>query len=159
MYWTLGKKVWNQSFNIATEPSLHTLKSIVNKMADFMNVTIDEIDTSDHNLYMYPTVYSGGIDTTKAKELLNFQPTLFQDALKTTISWFDNEFLSQYDYREEMISDIIARIVPKQRRDQFYLAIDRELTKAGVELNNYKAKRKGDLEFLHKFEKVAKQEL
>merc|ERR1719266_687010 len=108
-----------------------------------MNVTIDEIDTSDHNLYMYPTVYSGGIDTTKAKEMLDFQPTLFEDALKRTIAWFDNEFLSQYDYREEMISDIMARIVPRQRRDQFYLAIDRELTKAGVELNNYKAKRKG----------------
>ena len=30
-----------------------------------MNVTIDKIDTSDHNLHMYPTVYTGGIDITK----------------------------------------------------------------------------------------------
>lgn len=48
-----------------TEPSLHTLKSIVYKMAEFMNVIIEKIDTSDHNLYMYPTVYTGGIDIIK----------------------------------------------------------------------------------------------
>ena len=61
----LGPNVWNNAVNIATKPPLQTLKSIVYKMAEFMNVTIDQIDPSDHNLYMYPTVYTGGIDITK----------------------------------------------------------------------------------------------
>lgn len=91
--------------------------------------------------------------------MLGFEPTNFEDALKTTIDWYDNEFVSQYDYREEMVSDIMARIVPRERRDQFYLAIDRELTKAGVDQSNYRSKRKGDLEFLNKFDKTPKQEL
>ena len=35
----------------------------------------------------------------KAKDLLDFKPTLFEEALKTTIEWYDKEFVSQYDYR------------------------------------------------------------
>ena len=35
----------------------------------------------------------------KAKDLLDFKPTLFEEALKTTIEWYEKEFVSQYDYR------------------------------------------------------------
>ena len=58
-----------------------------------------------------------------------------------------------------MVSDLMARIVPRERRDQFYLAIDRELTQAGVDQSNYRSKRKGDLELLDKYEKIPKEEL
>ena len=39
------------------------------------------------------------MDISKAKTMLGFQPTLFEEALKTTIEWYDKEFASQYDYR------------------------------------------------------------
>ena len=58
-----------------------------------------------------------------------------------------------------MVSDLMARIVPREKRDQLYLAIDRELTRAGVDQSNYRSKRKGDLELLDKFEKNPKEEL
>ena len=69
------------------------------------------------------------------------------------------EFLHQYDYREEMVADLMARIVPRERRDQVYLAVEKELAKAGVPASN--AKRKGDIEHLEKFDKTLrfKQEL
>ena len=47
----------------------------------------------------------------KAKDLLDFQPTLFEEALKTTIEWYDKEFVSQYDYRHS-ISKGYSRIFP-----------------------------------------------
>ena len=96
------------------------------------------------------------MDVTKAKEKLGFKPTKFIDALKNSIEFYDNEFISSVDYREEMISDIMARLVPRERRDKVYLAVDRELSKAGIEQSSYKAKRKGDLEFLEKFDKPNK---
>ena len=68
---------------------------------------------------------------------------------------YDNEFLYNYVYREEMISDLMARIVPRDRRNKFYLAVDRELAKVGNHeaIKSYKAKRKGDIENLEKFER------
>ena len=153
----LGPKVWNQAYNIATE-NPQTLKNFIIKMASIMNVTITETDRNDNNLFMYPTVFSGPMDVSKAKSKLGFQPTNFEDALKTSIEWYDHEFNSNYDYREEMVADIMARIVPKEKRDKVYLAVDRELSKVGIEQSSawYKAKRKGDLEFLEKFDKVNK---
>ena len=53
-----------------------------------------------------------------------------------------------------MVSDLMARIVPRHRRDKFYLAIDRELSKVGINEPNFKAKRKGDIESLEKFERT-----
>ena len=107
---------------------------------------------------MYPTVFSGGMDVSKAKTKLGFQPKNFEDALKSSIEWYDHEFNTNYDYREEMVADIMARIVPKEKRDKVYLAVDRELSKVGIEQSSawYKAKRKGDLEFLEKFDRVNK---
>ena len=153
----LGPKVWNQAYNIATE-NPQTLKNFIIKMASIMNVTITETDGNDNNLFMYPTVFSGPMDVSKAKSKLGFQPTNFEDALKNSIEWYDHEFNTNYDYREEMIADIMARIVPKEKRDKVYLAVDRELSKVGIEQSSawYKAKRKGDLEFLEKFDKVNK---
>ena len=153
----LGPKVWNQAYNIATE-NPQTLKNFIIKMASIMNITIIETDGNDNNLFMYPTVFSGPMDVSKAKSKLGFQPTNFEDALKTSIEWYDHEFNSNYDYREEMVADIMARIVPKEKRDKVYLAVDRELSKVGIEQSSawYKAKRKGDLEFLEKFDKVNK---
>ena len=153
----LGPKVWNQAYNIATE-NPQTLKNFIIKMASIMNITITETDGNDNNLFMYPTVFSGPMDVSKAKSKLGFQPTNFEDALKNSIEWYDHEFNSNYDYREEMIADIMARIVPKEKRDKVYLAVDRELSKVGIEQSSawYKAKRKGDLEFLEKFDKVNK---
>lgn len=150
-------KVWNQAYNIATE-NPQSLHSFIQKMALIMNVTISQTDGNDNNLFMYPTVFSGAMDVSKAKSKLGFQPTNFEDALKNSIEWYDHEFNSNYDYREEMVADIMARIVPKEKRDKVYLAVDRELSKVGIEQSSawYKAKRKGDLEFLEKFDKVNK---
>ena len=151
------QKVWNEAYNIATD-NVHSLRSLVQQMAHFMNVSIGPTDGNDNNLFMYPTVFSGGMDVSKAKKQLNFHPTDLAEALKSTIDWYEHEFVNNYDYREEMVGDIMARIVPREKRDKVYLAIDRELSKAGVEQSSdwYKAKRKGDLEFFDKYEKFDK---
>jgi hypothetical protein len=156
-----GPEVWDKAYNIATH-AVVTLEAFIQKVANLMNVTILETDPNDNNLHMYPTVFTGGISVERAEKLLNFKPTTLEDALSATISWYDNEFTQSYDYRESMISDIMARIVPRERRDKLYMAVDRELSKVGIKEPNYRAKRKGDLETLEKFErttKVKKQEL
>ncbi len=149
----LGPGVWNEAYNIASTPALHTLGSLVETMTAYMNVTIDETDPNDDNLYMYPTVFSGGMNIQKAIEKLGYSPTDVDDAVRSTIDWYDNEFANQFDYREEMISEMMARVVPRERRDQVYLAVDRELSRHGVNVAEYKSKRKGDLEYLAQFDK------
>ena len=81
-----GADCWNQAYNIATLEVL-TLKEIIQKMAKTMNVTVEEFDTNDHNLHMYPTVYSGGMSMEKAMKMLDFVPTDFDMALKSSIEW------------------------------------------------------------------------
>ena len=54
-----GPAYWNHAYNIATLAVL-TLKEIIEKMSDKMNVQIQDTDPNDHNLFMYPTVHSGG---------------------------------------------------------------------------------------------------
>ena len=105
----LGPDVWKTAYNIAVEPSLHSLTSIINKMGELMNVTIEKTNPSDDNLYMYPTVFSGGMDISKAEVKLGFKPTNFDDMMKMTVEWYDNEFVTQPNYREEMIADLMAR--------------------------------------------------
>lgn len=148
-----GDAVWNEAYNIAMTPPLHTLRSIIQEMAEIMNVTLGETEPSDNNLFMYPTVFSGGIDTQKARDRLGFTPTEFSIALRSTVKWYDLEFVQNYDYREEMVADVMARIIPKERRDKVYLAIDQKLSEAGVQVSN--AKRKGDIEHLEKFDKTS----
>ena len=101
------------------------------------------------------------MDLEKAITMLNFQPSDIDKALEKSIEWYDQEFAYNFAYRTEMISDIMARLVPKHKRDEIYIAIDRELSKAGVHEPNYKSKRKGDIENLEKFERSipVKQEL
>lgn len=159
-----GDGVWDNAYNVASA-AVVTLEQIIKKMAHHMNVTITDTNKDNSNLHMYPTVFSGGIDISKAEKLLDFHPTDLDEALSKTIKWYDNEFAHNYDYREEMISDIMARLVPKEKRSELYLAIDRELTKVGIKDPNYRGKRKGDIEVLEKFErdpellKIKKQEL
>ena len=54
-----------------------------------------------------------------------------------------------------MVSDLMARIVPRNKRSKFYLAIDRELSKVGIQVPNYINKLKGDSESLEKFERTS----
>ena len=53
-----------------------------------------------------------------------------------------------------MLQDIMARLVPKHKRDQLYIAVDRELIKSGIQDPIYKKKRKGEIESLEKFERT-----
>ena len=48
----------------------------------------------------------------------------------------------------------MARLVPKHKRDQLYIAVDRELIKSGIQDPIYKKKRKGEIESFEKFERT-----
>ncbi len=155
-----GPSVWDKAYNIAVDEVV-TLEEIVRMMAKKMGVTITDTDTTNGKLHMYPTVFTGGIDTSRAKQLLDFKPTPLEEAMEQSVLWYNNRFSQSFDYRESMMSDILARIVPREKRTELYLAADRELSKAGVVEANYRSKRKGDLENLEMFEraKPQKQEL
>ncbi len=148
-----GPSVWDRAYNIAVEQEVN-LEEILRMMANAMNVTITKTDGSNGNLHMYPTVFTGGIDIHLAKELLSFEPTDLKEAVVRSIKWYDDEFVRSFEYRESMISDLLARIVPRAKRAEVYLAVDRELSKAGVVDTNYRSKRKGDIENMEKFERI-----
>ena len=119
--------------------------------------------------------FRGGMDISKAISKLEFVPTDLSDVLEKSIQWYDQEFAHNFEYRyidifnfvrsrvsfsnsnsyrEEMLQDIMARLVPKHKRDQLYIAVDRELIKSGIQDPIYKKKRKGEIESFEKFERT-----
>lgn len=154
-----GNTAWNTAYNIAMVEEI-TLTSVIQDMAKIQNATVDKTNDDDGNFHLYPTVFSGPLDISKAEKMLGFKPTSLDAALRSTINWYETEFVQSYDYREDILSELMAHVVPRKLKDQVYLAVDRELAKSGVVNRNYRSKRKGELDDLDdiKLAKI-KQEL
>ena len=144
---TAGPSAWNQAYNIAAEDTV-TLTSILLQMAKLQQVPLRQEDFGRDDFYLYPTVFTGPMSIEKAKAKLGFAPTHLDEAFRQTIDWYKARFAQSTVEREEIISRLLHHAVPAKKRDQLYLAVDRELSKAGVTVNQYRKKRKGELEEL-----------
>eukprot|EP00092_Neocalanus_flemingeri_P007876 GFUD01008502.1.p1 GENE.GFUD01008502.1~~GFUD01008502.1.p1 ORF type:complete len:411 (-),score=89.31 GFUD01008502.1:138-1370(-) len=123
----LGEPVWNEAYNIAMEEVL------------------GNSEDTEKSFYLYPTVFSGNMDISKAKKILKFQPTSAVEAFEKTMAWYEEAFVKYPTQRDIILSELFQTAVPKQNRDAVYLAIDRELTKMGHTEEKYAKKKKGDL--------------
>lgn len=141
-----GEEVYDQSYNIGMETEV-TLWDTVSKIAKIMGVEGVEQDNTDHDrtFHMYPTVFSGPVDISKAKKMLDFKPTDMDVAFKDTIDWYEKAFIEQESERKEMVSRFITYVVPRTMKDQFYIAVETELEKHGIVNEKFRKKRKGDL--------------
>lgn len=96
---TGGKpQIWNNIYNLGSEQTI-TLKEVVIEMSKFLgydNVTFDETDAADIN-FGIPSVLRGPVNISKAKALLDWQPTDLQIAIRMTCRFYEKaEYKDEY---------------------------------------------------------------
>merc|ERR1712080_488471 len=85
------------------------------------------------------------MDIRKAKKMLDFEPTPADRAFEETLMFYKKAFADFPEERDEVLTELFKTAVPKRNRDLVYLAIDRELAKAGKTEEKFARKKKGDL--------------
>ena len=175
-----GEAVWNQAYNLAMDEEF-SLANILLRMRDQLGVpevgpttilvhiitntsqVVGNSETTEKSFYLYPTVFTGSLDISKAKTMLGFTPTPADEAFKATLDWYKEAFVKFPSHRDSILTDLFQTAIPKENRslniflgdlqflprtvfrDAVYLAIDRELTKLGHKEEKYAKKKKGDL--------------
>jgi len=141
-----GEQVWNQAYNIAMEEEF-SLANILLRMRDGLGVdeVVGESEESEKSFYLYPTVFSGNMDISKARQTLQFLPTTADEAFKETLAWYEEAFVKFPSHRDSVLTELFQTAIPKDKRDKVYLAIDRELTARGHSEDKYAKKKKGDI--------------
>ncbi len=147
------ERVWDQAYNIAMEEKF-TLPKMLSKIAETMRINGTETsgDSIEGSFFIYPTVFKGPVDVTKAKETLGFVPTSADTAFKATVAWYEEAFVKREAEREDMIKRFSNWVVPQRLRDTLHAAVGRVLEKSGIVKKKYHRKRKGDLEELERDE-------
>jgi len=141
-----GEDVWDEAYNIALEEEF-TLANILLRMRDGLGMkeVLGDSQDSEKSFYLYPTVFSGNMDITKAKKMLDFEPTPADEAFEETLLFYKKAFADFPEERDVVLTELFKTAVPKRNRDLVYLAIDRELAKAGKSEEKFARKKKGDL--------------
>ena len=141
-----GEQVWDEAYNIALEEEF-TLANILLRMRDGLGMkeVLGDSEDSEKSFYLYPTVFSGNMDISKAKKMLDFAPTPADRAFEETLAFYKKAFVDFPEERDEVLTELFKTAVPKKNRDLVYLAIDRELGKEGKIEEKFARKKKGDL--------------
>lgn len=140
------KSVWDNAYNVAMDEEF-TLGDIINKIADTMEVKDIQMDhfNGESSNYLFPSVFRGPMDMSKAKSKLGFVATDADTAFKETVEWYDQRLISNETEREMVLKRFVNDILPRDMKDQFYIAVDKFLEKNGVVKERYRKKRKGDI--------------
>ena len=73
-------------------------------------------ETTDKSFYLYPTVFTGNIDISKAKKMLGFKPTSPDEAFKQTLAWYEEAFVKFPGNRDSILTDLFQTAIPKENR-------------------------------------------
>ena len=140
-----GEEVWNSAFNIAMEETF-TLPSTLAKMAETLKIanTTTSGDSLEGSFFIYPTVFRGPVDVSKAKLLLGFTPTDADTVFRKTVSWYEEAFSEREAEREEMLKRFKNWVVPRSHHDRLLAAVGRLLGDKATK-KKYRSKRKGEL--------------
>jgi hypothetical protein len=81
----------------------------------FLNLSFYKVDgeASAKSFYGYPTVNSGPMDISKAKELLGFSPTPTEEAVRQTVHFYEEAFYAFPNQRDEVLSELFTSAIPK----------------------------------------------
>ena len=71
---------------------------------------------STKSFYLYPTVFSGNMDISKARERLEFLPTPADLAFKQTLAWYEEAFVKFPSHRDSVLTNLFQTAIPKQNR-------------------------------------------
>ncbi|OWF35330.1 uncharacterized protein LOC110443058 [Mizuhopecten yessoensis] len=104
-------KNFDNAYNLGTD-EMPTLLEVLESMRKHLRVENIPIPVNDSNdaIYLFPSVKLGPIDSSKAKTLLNWRPTSFDNISKQTISFYESAIRNKdFDLaRKEIIKNMQA---------------------------------------------------
>ena len=128
-----GEAVWNQAYNLAMDEEF-SLANILLRMRDQLGVpevgpttilvhiitntsqVVGNSETTEKSFYLYPTVFTGSLDISKAKTMLGFTPTPADEAFKATLDWYKEAFVKFPSHRDSILTDLFQTAIPKENR-------------------------------------------
>ena len=136
---------WNTAYNIAMEEKF-TLPDMLSRMAETLKIpnTTTSGESVEGSFFIYPTVFRGPVDVSKAKLVLGFEPTDAEKAFRETALWYEEAFSTREAEREDMLKRFTKWVVPRSHHDRLLAAVGRVLGDA-VTKKKYRSKRKGEL--------------
>ena len=90
--------------------------SLSDILSSKLGQVVGESQESEKSFYLYPTVFSGNLDISKAKEMLDFQPTSADEAFRETLAWYDEAFVKFPAHRDSVLTELFQTAIPKQNR-------------------------------------------
>ena len=140
-----GDDMWNDSYNIALEEEFN-LRDILKRMAEHLGtedkLKFDE-NPRDENYFLYPSVFRGPIDISKAREKLGFTPSTADEAFRKTVQWYEDAFLTMEKEREKALSVLSSGCekwfsfsfcnpgFPRERLNELFDSVNKELSERG----------------------------
>jgi len=124
-----GPQILDQAINLAY-PNGVTLLDLLNDMKGALNITNNVIriqEPSETNfLFFYPTVRMGPIDVTKAENLIKWNPTPWNDMIKTSIAFYENAITSdRYTIQRDEIVQIITNQVFLNKKVELFEQLEK----------------------------------
>ena len=131
----MGPQIKDQVINLAW-PEPFYMKDLYESIQEEIGMEkggFVEIPDSDA-FYLYPTVRKGPIDVTKAQSLLEFEPTPKEEAIKTTVQFYEKAFKDYVHQRNEIIQ-VVASQLFEDHQSKFYEGLEKAY---GVDLSHFK---------------------
>ena len=81
-----------------------------------MTQVVGNSETTEKSFYLYPTVFTGSLDISKAKTMLGITPTPAAEAFKATLDWYKEAFVKFPSHRDSILTDLFQTAIPKENR-------------------------------------------
>ena len=114
-----GESVHDKTMNLAFNEAL-TLEDLLNKIGSYLNIDDLNFNRNDSSAwYRFPAVDLGPIDTTLAKELIDWDPTALDVALNETFSFNEDAMVDATfaKEREIMLAGFVEDILLEEMKD------------------------------------------
>ena len=97
---------------------------------------LQSVEEQNH-LYFYPSVRKGPIDVNKALNLLAWEPTTFQEAIKQSVDFYEDAMKNEdYIHQRDEIVQVVGHQVYGDMIYKFYEAVEKAY---GIELHQFKS--------------------
>lgn len=124
-----GNKVYDQAINLAFEEEF-TLRKLIEAIAKKKKVDLESLQFfTDDDLawYTYPTVSKGPLDTRKAKDLIEWNPLSWEDAINSLTEFYNNAMTDKKWIKEKemVLADFFEFVVQEKYYQTFLMELQR----------------------------------
>ncbi|CAG7815412.1 unnamed protein product, partial [Allacma fusca] len=119
-----GPEVWNEAYNLALDRDF-SLQEFLEDLAKAVGIPIQlNFEASERSFNLFPSVTRGSVDISKAKDVLGFKPTSWEDVLKDTVEFYKDGFYTFRSERDDVAHQITQYVLPRNKKGNFLQMID-----------------------------------